>query len=149
MKFTLKLAGPMAKMVEAVAAERGISLQEAVRAILGAALEVSGWTSPSDPTVSKALAGRDVPGFVYLFRHSRENHLFKIGFSSNPERRRLEVERTEDCSVAVIATIPTSDMRRLEADLHREHARKRIRGEWFQLSVFDVEAIRRLAERQS
>jgi len=150
MKFTLTLKGPLAEMVQEVADVEGLSLQNATRHILEEYLEraiLQGWVVPNAP--KSTLGDRDVPGFVYLLQHGREPHLFKVGFSSNPERRRNQIEVTESCPVTILATIPAADMRRLERDLHREHARKRIRGEWFLLSEKDVEAICRLAEKES
>lgn len=75
--------------------------------------------------------------FTYLMEDSR-NGSIKIGKSRNPERREKTLQ-SEAPSVELRFAIPAShDM---EASLHEEYASFRRRGEWFELSVFQLRIV--------
>lgn len=85
-------------------------------------------------------------GFVYLMEGSFSTGTeWKIGFSHNPVRRSVQIERDAEVPVRVICSIPALDMRALERSLHERFADKRTRGEWFKLDPEDVNYIRMLA----
>ena len=150
MRVTVTLKGGLEAMVRALAAERGITEQEAVRCLLGSAGELQGWAVPEHfESLEPQRSRRDVPGFVYLFAHSKEPNLYKIGFSVNPLRRLEEVAKVEGSPISLVCSIPSSDMRRLEWDLHRRYGPFRVRGEWFNLSDGQAAEIAALAEKES
>lgn len=150
MKFTLTLSGRMEEAVLALALRRGVSEQEAVRVLLGDALEFRGWSLPDSPgfLLNVERKGRSVAGFVYLFAHLEEP-LFKIGYSTSPLRRLEEVAKAEDAPLELVCSIPTSDMRALERALHEQYSLQRVRGEWFHLSPEDIAHVAGLAKVES
>jgi len=87
-------------------------------------------------------------GFVYLMQQSAAK-LFKIGFSINPETRRRQIEAEMGSSVALLARIPTTDMRASERLLHEHFKEVRVASEWFRLSPQMVNSFPRIATRFS
>lgn len=68
--------------------------------------------------------------------------LIKVGISNNPLRRRRQIELASGSSVSIIKCWQTLDAPAFEVEqfLHRQFARKRKQGEWFEnISVPDVE----------
>lgn len=134
------------------AAELELSDQEYLRRIVDDALDrrkIVGWSYPAaTPTLLEERSDRDVPGFVYLMEH-QEQDLYKIGFSVSPRRRVEEVAKAEGAAVELICSIPAADMRALERELHQQYREKRIRGEWFRLSQYDIAAIVALSKVES
>ena len=79
--------------------------------------------------------------FVYLIRSSEG--LCKIGRTIDPQDRL----KTLQLNTGVALTLEYSkDLRskgkRVEKELHRLYAEKKIRGEWFALEATDVEAVK-------
>jgi len=85
------------------------------------------------------------PGCVYLLKGER---YYKIGLSSNVNRRMEEISPRLPFETELICTIATEDMHGLEAQLHELYAGKRANGEWFKLSDEDVAYIKELADGQ-
>ena len=83
----------------------------------------------------------DAPGFVYLmFCHS--TNLYKIGISTAPEDRRVQVERVERARVDLLDVASAPSMGFAERYLQRRFAARRIRGEWFALSSEEADWVR-------
>lgn len=82
-----------------------------------------------------------IPGFVYLAQSGQQ---YKIGKSKHPEQRILQLSTASPQAVTLICAIAVDDMTSAEAELHRQFANKRIRGEWFALSLEDVNLIKSL-----
>lgn len=80
-------------------------------------------------------------GFVYLI-HNATQDTYKIGKSKDPVKRLSQLRTSSPDEIAIVCTIETSDMDRLEGELHQEFADKHIRGEWFRLTQPDVEYIK-------
>lgn len=86
----------------------------------------------------------DPNGYIYLL----ESHqgIYKIGRTRVPNNRRKTFGVLLPFEVEYAALIKTSDMFRLEGDLHRHYAHKRRGGEWFALDADDVAFIKSLAD---
>lgn len=79
----------------------------------------------------------DREGFVYLMLDT-VNDFVKIGFSTNPRKRERTLQ-SEKPSISIVANYQgrISDERRL----HEMFAARRVRGEWFDLYLDDLETI--------
>jgi hypothetical protein len=85
-------------------------------------------------------------GFVYLIGPLQG--CVKIGQSTDPNERTFTIG-TLPSELAVLASIPSADVRWLESYLHRCYAAKRVRGEWFGLSDADVDFLSRIVRADS
>jgi Meiotically Up-regulated Gene 113 (MUG113) protein len=83
------------------------------------------------------------PGYVYLLR--AENDLYKIGRSKNPKTRINGIIWSFPIAIELVVVIEATDMKVLEKSLHDQFRERRQRGEWFSLTLSDVEYIKRLA----
>jgi hypothetical protein len=72
--------------------------------------------------------------YVYLMVNT-ETSLIKIGFSKNPEYRERTLHSKEP-SVFLIASWNVE--KKKEKELHLKYKEKRIRGEWFRLTMKDL-----------
>lgn len=125
---------------------------EAVQQVLAAAQRASSWTdSQRDALMAEAEARweREMfpgperaprpprPGYVYLMRDARSGYT-KIGFSIDPSRR----ERTLQSEVPDVRLLCCwAGTRGDERALHQRFQEKRVRGEWFDLTDAEIEAI--------
>lgn len=81
--------------------------------------------------------------FVYLM-HDTSNDYYKIGISQNPEYRESTLQ-SEKPTIELIASkkLPIRKLAEsIERALHDTYSEKRIRGEWFNLNLKDVQHIR-------
>lgn len=89
---------------------------------------------------------KSTDGYVYLIESPTGS--YKIGMTTNPDQRKNHFSVTMPFEVEYVCLIPAKDAYGLEHKLHKKYASKRItpNGEWFNLSLADVEYIKRLAE---
>jgi T5orf172 domain. len=82
--------------------------------------------------------------YVYLMKDTA-NGRYKIGMSKKPEYREktLQSEKPEITLVCSKKYNSRDEARKTEKELHQRFKSNRIRGEWFNLSVSDVENVRR------
>ena len=73
---------------------------------------------------------------VYLIMS--EDGRYKIGYSGNVARRRIQLECASGLEMTVISVFLTEYAELLESTLHRHFAEKRTLGEWFLLDEGDV-----------
>jgi len=79
-------------------------------------------------------------GYIYL-AYSETQH-YKIGKSKGPIDR-INVFNTEmPVEVTMLHCFETDDMSMAEAILHKSFTDKRVKGEWFELALEDIEAIK-------
>ena len=77
-------------------------------------------------------------GFVYLIF---DGELWKIGKALNIESRKKQLERQVGKPLELLHSIKSDDYSRAEAEMHFRYKHCRIRGEWFNLSPQELEAI--------
>lgn len=87
----------------------------------------------------------ETAGYVYLLKSPTTN--YKIGRTKNPDDRLRTFTVKLPFEVEYDHLIKCSDMYRAEAILHGRFNRKRVNGEWFNLTDAEVFFVKRL-ERQ-
>lgn len=85
-------------------------------------------------------APASIIGYVYLIKFRSD---FKIGASSDPERRYGQIATQMPDAMTNVHTIKTDDPFGVESYWHRRFEAKRLKGEWFRLTQADVRAFRR------
>lgn len=68
----------------------------------------------------------------------------KIGYTRGSPRERLSQLQVGSPHEMTLMSITPGDLQ-TEADLHRAFASKRVRGEWFELTIEDIQWVRRIA----
>jgi hypothetical protein len=77
--------------------------------------------------------------YVYLFRE--EHGAVKIGVSSRWKRRLYEIGRTLPYELEAVGIIETDRARDIEQHLHKQYEGHKIKGEWFNISDSEIQAI--------
>lgn len=88
-------------------------------------------------TVSISNARGRKGNFVYIMKNKR-NGFYKIGKSLTPKVREKTLQ-AEEPEIEMVFSAEWPDSK--ERELHARYAEKRLRGEWFELSKFDVAKI--------
>jgi predicted flap endonuclease-1-like 5' DNA nuclease len=97
------------------------------------------------PTIKQPV---DKSGYIYLI-HGVGTKWYKIGQSINPEVRREELGTQGPFKYAQVWAFTVNDMDAVEDFLHRHFAHRRVEGEWFVLSEWDIEAFKRVSVYQN
>lgn len=84
------------------------------------------------------LTNNPTRGYVYLLQHDGTDDIYKIGCSKSPQDRLFTFEVKLPFQVHYIHLLETEDMRGTEAQLHYIFQHRRLNGEWFRLTEFDV-----------
>lgn len=75
--------------------------------------------------------------------HDTSNHYYKIGISNKPQYREKTLQSEKPSIVIIISKkFPVRKIAEsIEKALHETYSEKRLRGEWFELNLKDVEHI--------
>lgn len=75
--------------------------------------------------------------FVYVIASELEPNTVKIGLSRDPDKRVKQLQTGHAAPLKVFHQVafPAQNTRLVEQILHRELNHKRIRGEWFSLTI--------------
>jgi len=76
--------------------------------------------------------------YVYLM-HNKHNNYYKIGRSIKPEYREKTLQAQEPDIALIDKWIASAEVEKI---LHRKYKDKKIRGEWFKLTIDDIIMIR-------
>jgi hypothetical protein len=79
-------------------------------------------------------------GYVYLIK-GETGERYKIGRSKNPDSRFKQLKLSSSEELLLVHTIKTSNMVKLEEDLHKKYGSKKVHTEWFDLSKNDLSEI--------
>jgi hypothetical protein len=116
----------------------GAEIQDFIDAILERAEQVE--RKEKARVEKEARAKLPDPGYVYVLKS--QSGAYKIGRSKNPEDRVRTFGVKLPFQIEFELLIRSEYHRKLERDLHKRFADKRLEGEWFQLSPEDIEALR-------
>jgi hypothetical protein len=84
-----------------------------------------------------------VSGYVYLFKGQLRQ--YKIGETDNVERRLYELTKGP-APLVEVHRIKTDDRKGIERYWHSRFKDKRMKGEWFKLTLSDVKAFKRMRD---
>ena len=76
------------------------------------------------------------PGYVYFI--TADNGLTKIGCTASVERRLNQLKINSPSKLVLALSFETDDAPGLEKTIHNSFSDKRIRGEWFELTPYDL-----------
>jgi hypothetical protein len=93
-----------------------------------------------DQSGSSANDSASEIGHVYLLKHDK---VYKIGRSTDASRRYKEIRAQMPYETEEIHVIETDDPAGIEAYWHNRFRDKRLKGEWFELSVSDVKVFKK------
>lgn len=97
-------------------------------------------TEYMDAEVLDALAR---PGYVYVLEHGG---VYKIGRSAEPEKRIAQISPILPYPISVVCIAFSEDYVDLERRLHLRFQDVRLNGEWFDLSIEDLERVKEMME---
>ena len=95
---------------------------------------------PLPRVMDDASRKKGIDGVVYLPKSGLH---YKIGCTSNLERRIKEITVSMPETITLVHSIRTDDPSGIEAYWHKRFANHRANGEWFRLSAEDLKVFRR------
>ncbi len=99
-------------------------------------------SSPQRKKSGSLDVGIKTVGYVYLLKHGSRNE-YKIGRTNNQLRREGEIRLELPEEIKPIHYIETDDPAGIEHYWHSRFKSKRMKGEWFTLTLSDVQAFKR------
>jgi len=86
---------------------------------------------------------------VYLISSSLEGDIcYKIGYTKRSPNQRIREMKTGNASeLEVIESFQSKWGTQIEAKLHRIFQEKKISGEWFRLTAYDISQFKKLCEQ--
>jgi hypothetical protein len=86
---------------------------------------------------------------VYLISSSLEGDIcYKIGYTKrNPNQRIREMKTGNASELQVIESFQSKWGTQIEAKLHRIFQEKKISGEWFRLTAYDISQFKKMCEQ--
>ena len=86
---------------------------------------------------------------VYLISSSLEGDIcYKIGYTKrNPNQRIREMNTGNASELEVVESFQSKWGTQIEAKLHRVFQEKKISGEWFRLTAYDISQFKKLCEQ--
>ena len=96
--------------------------------------------SPIEQIPDEPAGNTSTIGYVYLLKFRFD---YKIGASADLDRRYGEVATQMPDAMVKVHTIKADDPFGVENYWHRRFEAKRLKGEWFRLSLADVRAFKR------
>ena len=76
--------------------------------------------------------------YCYFYVIEGTPGLYKIGRSVDPLKRLRQLQTGSAVRFQLVRAIRTLFAEEIERDLHRRYAKKRVRGEWFELDSMDL-----------
>lgn len=87
-------------------------------------------------------------GYVYFIIEAANLHvnrneeiLVKIGFAIDPIRRIRSLQTGNPSSLTIYKSIKSEKYKQLENFLHKKYKSKKVRGEWFNISLSEIDCI--------
>ena len=80
-------------------------------------------------------------GYVYLFNIDKTN-TYKIGITNDIEIRKKQIGLKMPYELIFLHSIKSDYTKEVEKELHKKFKKQRINGEWFELSLSDVDFIK-------
>lgn len=106
-----------------------------------AAILEAAWAPPPETVEGDYDTKSRLIGFVYLARGHKDE--YKIGRTNLVDRRLAEIGTKSAVELKLIHEIKTDDPVGIERYWHQRFAANRMRGEWFRLTVAEVNTFRR------
>ena len=85
---------------------------------------------------------RDMPGYIYVIGMGAHSGIVKIGRATDTKRRFNEISPKLPFPLIVVHLIPAKDSFLLESVLHKYFACYRLEGEWFRLTMDEIDLIK-------
>ena len=94
--------------------------------------------------ISNKKSGISESGLVYLLKSIQDDPVYKIGVTTNIDKRLPQIATKLPFEVALEHKIKHDSIYELESELHNKFSDKRLNGEWFRLEDKDVKYIKSL-----
>lgn len=89
--------------------------------------------------IENLYSDREDYGYVYFVQNGQnDNNYVKIGVAKDLSNRMRSFSTSFDNQPFLIGYIKTKDPYRLEKSLHSLFAKKKVKGEWFNLSLYEL-----------
>jgi len=85
---------------------------------------------------------RDRSGYIYVIRMGKHSGIVKIGRATDIKRRLSDISPKLPFPLIVVHLIHAKDYFLLESVLHKYFAHNRLEGEWFRLTIDDIDLIK-------